>query len=249
MHYDSDSSRERTEGFACLKIDEIKNTMVRLEARVRTRFPDRGIHRIAQRMVELATSVGCDKKSLTKPYWPARLAAIVLALALAGLITMLAATLAGESLRGVRLIELLQGVEAAINDAVFLSIGLYFAATLERRWKRRFILRSLHRIRSIIHVIDMHQLTKDPEMFISPDQMAKGKFPAAIMTRFEMVRYLDYCSEMYSLASKLAAQYLSYSDDDVVLDAVNDIESIATGLSQKVWQKITILDEPPRAIP
>jgi hypothetical protein len=31
-------------------------------------------------------------------------------------------------------------------------------------------------------------------------------------------------------------------NDAVVLDAVNDIESLAASLSQKVWQKIMILD-------
>ena len=31
-------------------------------------------------------------------------------------------------------------------------------------------------------------------------------------------------------------------DPSVVLDAVNDIESLTADLSRKIWQKITILD-------
>jgi len=37
----------------------------------------------------------------------------------------------------------------------------------------------------------------------------------------------------------LLAQHLQ---DPVILDAVNDIESLTADLSRKIWQKITILD-------
>ena len=63
------------------------------------------------------------------------------------------------------------------------------------------------------------------------------------MTPFELTRYLDYCSEMLSLTSKLAAVYAQNLPDPVVIDAVNEVESLTTNLSQKIWQKITILDE------
>lgn len=62
------------------------------------------------------------------------------------------------------------------------------------------------------------------------------------MTRFELSRYLDYCSELLSLTSKLAALFVQYVPDPVVLDAVNDVETLADGLSQKIWQKILVLD-------
>ena len=62
------------------------------------------------------------------------------------------------------------------------------------------------------------------------------------MSRFELTRYLDYCSEMLSLTNKLAALYAQNLPDAVVIDAVNDIEQLTTNLSSKIWQKITILD-------
>ena len=62
------------------------------------------------------------------------------------------------------------------------------------------------------------------------------------MTRFGLARYLDYCSEMLSITNKVAALYVQYLDDAVVLSAVNNIQSLATGLSAKIWQKIVILD-------
>jgi hypothetical protein len=62
------------------------------------------------------------------------------------------------------------------------------------------------------------------------------------MTRFELGRYLDYCTELLSLISKIAALYVQRFDDEVTLGAVNEVESLTSGLSKKIWQKIMILD-------
>jgi len=66
------------------------------------------------------------------------------------------------------------------------------------------------------------------------------------MTSFEMNRYLDYCSEMLSLTGKVAALYIQDFDDAIALASVNDIESLATGLSRKIWQKLMILNSSPK---
>ena len=137
--------------------------------------------------------------------------------------------------------ELLQGVDAAVNLLVLLSIALFFLVTLEGRFKRRNALRALHQLRSIAHVIDMHQLTKDPDILLAPAASTPSS-PQRSMTRFELSRYLDYCSELLSLISKLAALHVQYLRDPVVLDAVNDVEELTDGLSRKIWQKINILD-------
>src|SRR5262249_6153933 len=102
-------------------------------------------------------------------------------------------------------------------------------------------LRDLHVFRSIAHVIDMHQLTKDPSIALASEH-ATASSPQRTMTPFELTRYLDYCGEMLSLTSKLAAVYAQNLPDPVVVDAVYDIESLTTNLSQKIWQKITLVD-------
>jgi hypothetical protein len=61
------------------------------------------------------------------------------------------------------------------------------------------------------------------------------------MTLFELSRYLDYCSEALSLTGKVAALYVQRFDDAVALDAVNEVEQLTTGLSRKIWQKLTVL--------
>ena len=62
------------------------------------------------------------------------------------------------------LAETMQGVDAGVNLIIVLGGAAFFLATLEMRWKRDRALKALHELRSIIHVIDMHQLTKDPSM-------------------------------------------------------------------------------------
>lgn len=61
------------------------------------------------------------------------------------------------------------------------------------------------------------------------------------MNDFELGRYLDYCSEMLSLISKLAFLYVQNFTDPIAQEAVNDLEDLTNGLSQKIWQKIMLL--------
>jgi hypothetical protein len=134
--------------------------------------------------------------------------------------------------------SLLQGIEAAANLTVLVGAAWFFLARIEQRWKRREALAGLHEIRSIMHVIDMHQLTKDPSaMSLS----ATASSPARLLKRSDTSRYLDYCSEMLSLSAKVAALFAQGFRDPTVVEAVSDIERLAAGLSQKIWQKIMIL--------
>jgi len=66
--------------------------------------------------------------------------------------------------------------------------------------------------------------------------------PERTLTAFEVMRYLDYCSEMLSLTGKLAALYAQNTRDVAVISAVTDLEVLTTGLSRKIWQKMIILN-------
>ena len=218
----------------------IIKTSKALSNRIAERFPDSGLSRVSLELVALAEESAHRIARLQRPYWPIRIVVLL------GLIAILGATsglLLSMPLRApvAGLAELLQALEAAVQDVVFLGLSIFFLFTVEGRFKRRAALRALHELRSIAHVIDMHQLTKDPEQLLSP-AMAIASSPSREMTRFGLARYLDYCSEMLSITNKVAALYVQYLDDAVVLSAVNNIQSLATGLSAKIWQKIVILD-------
>ncbi len=136
----------------------------------------------------------------------------------------------------------IEEVEAATNGVFLLGAAFFFLITLESRLKRHRVLSALHELRAISHVIDMHQLTKDPSQLMGQPGTTTPSSPQRTLTPFQLTRYLDYCSEMLSLVGKLAALYAQSNSDSVVLQAVNDIETLTNGISRKIWQKIMILD-------
>lgn len=225
-----------------LRADRVIETVARLEQRIGERFPASGLARVCGQLCELARGTERNAAVLSRPIWPLR------ALAVIGIVALVAASL----WLGVRLFqastadlgnvsEVLQASDAALNDVIFLSVAVFFLVSIETRVKRRRALRALQRLRSIVHIVDMHQLTKDPAHVLGPEWNTASS-PRRTLTRFELARYLDYCSELLSLSSKLAALHVQSVNDPVVLDAVNDIETLAASLSNKIWQKIMILD-------
>lgn len=143
---------------------------------------------------------------------------------------------------------LLQGVEAAMNILVLIGAALLFLFKFEERLKQRRSLAALHQLRTIAHVIDMHQLTKDPSATLG-ELPPTVNSPARTLTPFELLRYLDYSSELLSLTAKVAALYAQSLPDVVVAEVVSDIERMTAGMSQKIWQKITIIESKLRAEP
>lgn len=227
--------------YQSLRSDQITATARTLEQRIRERFPRANLARIATELIGTTDAVARMAVWLSRPILGLRL--LVSAAAL-GLVALFLATLAVARSQ-VELFssisDYLQGLDAAINEVVFLGIALYFLVTLETRLKRRRAFRSLHVLRSMAHIIDMHQLTKDPDRVLHPGGDTPSS-PARTMTRHELTRYLDYCTEMLALLSKLAALHVQQFPDPVTLSAVNDIENLTSDLSRKIWQKIMILD-------
>jgi hypothetical protein len=223
-----------------LNADKILATVERLQQRIRERFPDAGLNQVAAELEAIGRDTRARAALVTRPHRLVRVVAAVLIAALLAVLVAAAVTLRVPG-RIDSLGMLVQVFESAVNDVVFVGVAVWFLATVETRLKRRVALRGIHELRSIAHVVDMHQLTKDPEhvLGLGPSTAAS---PMRSMTRFELARYLDYCSELLSLTSKLAALYVQGFDDPHVLAAVNDVQGLTSGLSSKIWQKIVILD-------
>ena len=219
--------------------DLLAETAEQLQARILARFPESALGQRAGDLIELLASVRSRADDITRPIWPLRLLAGALLLAVAGLGALLPWGLSGAGIDTT--LERIQFVESAVNDAVFLGAGLLFVWTLEARIKRRRALRLLHEIRSFAHVIDMLQLTKDPQRLPANLGRATAVSPPTAMDAYELGRYLDYCSELLSLAAKGAAILAIRFDDPVLLGAVNEIEDLTNGLSRKIWQKLMII--------
>ena len=225
---------------------KLADTIERLADRVEERFPGSGLGRVCRELQEIAGRAAETATWIARPILLLRVAvAVLVGLILGGLIGTLAAL--GGTMEPLTFAELVQALEAGINDVVLVGAAIFFLVTLETRIKRRRALQAIHELRSIAHVIDMHQLTKDPEMVLGGDG-GHLSAPRPSLTRFELGRYLDYCSEALSLTGKVAALYIQRFDDPVALQAVNEVEGLTTGLSRKIWQKVMILySAPPEA--
>jgi len=228
---------------------QILGTLNTLYHRIAERFPESGLARVARELISIAEETERNVEFLRRPFWPIRIAAgisivvLLLLLAIAVAVVIDRMTGPGSAATGAEggIFEMLQGTEALINEIVLLGVAIWFVLSLESRYKRRQSLRAIHQLRSIAHIVDMHQLTKDPERLLS-NQPDTASSPVRNMTREQLGRYLDYCSELLSVTSKLAALYVQNFADPVVLDTVSEVETLATGLSGKIWQKITLLD-------
>jgi hypothetical protein len=230
--------------YRALDAQRIVATLERLRDRIRERFPRAGLGGVSEELLLVAKETTARLEYLRRPNWPVRIAVGLTILLMLSVLVAIAMTVRLPT-RVAGFAEFVTAIEAAINDLVFLGLALFFLTTIETRLKRRRALVALHQLRSLVHVVDMHQLTKDPERLVAP-RPDTASSPERTMTPSELGRYLDYCSELLSLASKIAALYVQHFNDPVVLGAVNEIESLATGFSGKIWQKITMLQRAPQ---
>jgi hypothetical protein len=227
--------------YRTLKHEKIIETVDRLQRRIEERFPNSSLGRVCLELKRIAEENAARSERIAHPNWGLRLGVGVLSiLGLVGISAGFFFTKTPDA--SVNLIDLIQAVEAGLNDIILISAAVFFLVTVETRIKRARAQEALHELRSISHVIDMHQLTKDPA-HLSPGVIFTTSSPRSRLSAFELMRYLNYCTELLSMTGKVAAMYSQHFRDTAVLATVNDIETLTTGLSRKIWQKIIILEQ------
>jgi hypothetical protein len=217
----------------------IARTVELLKRRIETRFSDAGLARVAEKLAVVARKAQETSEWIDRPILGLRIAvAALIVLIVLGLgVTVFSLRAPAQSFE---IGQFIQVLEAGINDVVLIGAAVFFLATFETRIKRRRALKAIHELRAIAHIVDMHQLTKDPEWVLMRGQET-GVVERRSMSAFELGRYLDYCSEMLALTGKVAAVYIQRFEDPVALQAVNEVEDLTTGLSRKIWQKLMVL--------
>lgn len=227
--------------YKTLNPDLIIATLAQLQQRIDERFPGAGLGGVCRELVETARESKPRMALLSRPNFALRaisMLAMAVGLIMLGWIgTIIEIKRDAENLYGV-----LQGFDSAFNIVVLMGAGALFLSGLEARWKRGQALEHLHELRSIIHVIDMHQLTKDPSR-VSTVGVATPNSPQRPLTPFELSRYLDYCSELLSLSAKVAALYAQGTKDPIVIETASDLGQITSNLSGKIWQKIMMVQQ------
>lgn len=226
-----------------LQPDKIVTTIQKLHDRIGERFPESGLQNVCKSLEEIGVNAKEREAWIGRPIWWMRL--LVLLGCLFSLLTAVAIVYLGVQplISGGKwkVDDMLSNAEIEINFMILIGGATIFLWTIENRYKRWRALQALHELRSVAHIIDMHQLTKDPDRLIGQVSHRTTSSPDIRMTSYELRRYLDYCSEMLSLTGKIAAIYVQRFDDPVALASANEIEAMTTGLSRKIWQKLLIL--------
>lgn len=225
--------------YRSLDAEKIAKTVGTLRDRIAERFPDSGLSRVAGELLDVANESLTRSQQVGRPIWWLRVGVWTL-------VTLMLVLLIGGAFQldlPARVSDfgnLIQILESGLNDVILIGAGVFFLLTLETRIKRKMVFKAIHELRSLAHIVDTHQLTKNPDRILRPGEDTASS-PRRTMTTFELSRYLGYCSEMLSLIGKLAALYVQSFDDAITLEAVDDIEDLTTGLSRKIWQKIALL--------
>ena len=222
--------------------DHVGVIVEQLERRISARFGERGLTKAARDLRQLVGVVQAEAREsrtrLRRTTLAARLTgiAIIAATVLAMFVSLRAPITQGLA----HTVDWVPLIANLIQDLVFATIAVLFLWATPERLERRALLQVLYRLRSFAHVVDMPQLSKDPEQvratYTPTEQSVRHGFDAD-----QLHHYLDYCSEMLSLTAKTAALCAEHSSDGVVLETISTIETLSTNLSNKIWQKISLL--------
>lgn len=224
--------------------EKIPQIAQKLQTRISERFPGASLAEVAGQVVVAAQQAQERLIEIQRPHIPLRIARILLLASLLGMIAWIVSHLnpAAELRKWSGVKELISILEPALGSSVFIGAFVLFVWGLEDRWKQRKALAALHELRSLAHVVDIHQLTKDPQHVLRKIPSTTNS-PKRTLNAVELGRYFDYCSELLALISKVAALYAQGLSDPVALKGVDEIENLASGLSRKVWQKMALLPQ------
>lgn len=223
--------------YRTLNKERLLETAEKLTQRLAERFPKTGLSAVAAELTQVTREALTRAEQIRRPNVLLRAALIGLAVLAALGLWWLVPTLGDQMTLLNKVYHLL---DAAKGGAIYLAAFALFFITLEVRLKRRKALQAVHELRALAHVIDMHQLTKDP------DRMGEKDGPVLPsgepMSAEQIGQYLHYCTELLALVSKVGQLYVQDFPDATALAAVDQFENLATGLSQKIWQKLMVLD-------
>lgn len=220
---------------------KIVDTTASLERRIGERFADSSLRKIAAELNQVAREAIVRAAAIREPIVWLRLGIWTVVAVAVVLLWLLATRLQRPKDEVFALEQFVQIMDAGMESIVLLGAALVSLVTFENRLKRNRALRAIHELRAMAHIIDMHQLTKDPER-ITGNWPATESSSERQMTAFDLGRYLDYCSGLLSMVNKIGAVYVQDFPDPIALAAADQLSTLTNDLSQKIWQKIMILD-------
>jgi hypothetical protein len=221
--------------------DEIQKTCENLQIRVQERFPKASLNRTCKDLLSIAGEADKTSAWIKRPDFLIRISAwfcvaLLICVLIPPYVKLQVTTL------NVNIADFFQMIDSSFNIIVVLGGTWFYLITNEIRQKRKKVISAINKLKCLAHIIDAHQLTKDPtsSTFLKTDSS-----PVRKLSDYELGRYLDYCSEMLSLIGKIAFLYIQDFEDPIANDHVNDLENLTTGLCQKIGLKALMIDRIP----
>lgn len=214
-------------------------TISKMADRVENQFPASGLSAVANEVAAVAEGTVARVVEIKKPRIVLRcIVGLLVLLVLSG--PLVFSLLLSFSEEVTNLGDFLEATDAGLHMLLVLAGGIIFLVGMENRGRRNDALEALAEFRSLAHLVDLHQINKDPglDLMVAPENDTR-----TVRTDKELAIYLDLSGDLLSIVGKLAAYYAQNLSDRVVLDAVNEIETLTSSLSNKLWLKILVLRE------
>lgn len=228
--------------YSRLDASRIIETHKRLAERIEARFPTSGLKEVAKEIQQVAEDAAEQSELIRRKAVGLRIGVGIIVLIAVILAIIIVSSLEVKS-DFHSLLPFVEFVEAVLGIIVFLGAAALFLFTLEVRLKRKRALSALHTLRAFANVVDMHQLTKDPERILHRHSSTTASVTMeTTQSLFDLNRYLSYCTELLSVLSKIAPLYVQDFPDAFTVSAVDQVESLCARLAQKIWQKLSIVE-------
>src|SRR5829696_8704785 len=143
-----------------LRDDKLLETAEKIRQRITERFPNSGLSQVAAEIIQITRDAIGRAKAISRPnLWLRAGQVVLLLIAVAGVVTYMQ-TRADQKPAWQTVLDFLDVTKGSV---AILAATAIFLFTLETRFKRRRALQAVHELRAMAHLIDMHQLTKDPD--------------------------------------------------------------------------------------
>lgn len=223
----------KSTNYKSLDPKEVLKTAGELSARVADRFPGSGLLGISKELEGVAGRMEGRAAELKKPKVVLRagilLVCVVAALAAAKLAVMIRASDDIFSLP-----QFIQSLGSGLEGLAIMTAFAFFLAAIERRSRRSAALKFLSELRSMAHIIDLHQTKKEN---LGPDIGPTKNSPRRDLDDPRLSRYLEYCSEMLSIIGMVGSYYAQELGDEDFLESVDQLTDLTNGMASRILQK------------
>lgn len=143
-----------------LREDKLLETVSKIQKQIAARFPASGLAVVAADVVQVTQEAMARARAIRSPNRWMQACLVLLGLIAVGGVVAYVQSRTDETTLWQRTWHFL---DEAKGSAAILTAATIFVVTSETRMKRKRALKAVHELRAIAHIIDMHQLVKDPD--------------------------------------------------------------------------------------